>query len=131
MASFESVLPALSGRDDSIEFILLGTGTSSTLPHVDCLTAPPGAKPCRSCLASITPEGRKNKRVRPSHALSNFYAVLTGSDAAVRAIPLPCSASADGTASLSEYDYNSRPNMPRSVSVFPARVTDDRRLVPT
>ncbi|KAI0757279.1 beta-lactamase-like protein [Daedaleopsis nitida] len=45
-----------------VELILLGTGTSSTLPHVDCLTRPPDAKPCRACISTLNPEGRKNKR---------------------------------------------------------------------
>ncbi|KAH9912236.1 beta-lactamase-like protein, partial [Epithele typhae] len=52
---------------DAVEFILLGTGTSGTLPHVDCLTAPPGTKRCRACTASLSPgEGRKNKRANTS-----------------------------------------------------------------
>lgn len=46
----------------STEFIFLGTGTSSSLPHLDCLTAPPGKKPCRTCLSTLTPEGKKNIR---------------------------------------------------------------------
>ncbi|PIL26300.1 hypothetical protein GSI_12056 [Ganoderma sinense ZZ0214-1] len=55
--------------DDPVELIFLGTGPSATLPHVDCLTAPPGAKPCRTCLSTLTPEGRKNKRRNTSAVL--------------------------------------------------------------
>jgi hypothetical protein len=54
--------PAATVHDDDFEFILLGTGTSSSLPHLDCLTAPPTKKPCRTCLSTLTPEGKKNKR---------------------------------------------------------------------
>ncbi|KAI1791638.1 beta-lactamase-like protein [Ganoderma leucocontextum] len=56
-------------RDDPMELTLLGTGPSATLPHVDCLTAQPDAKPCRTCLSTLTPEGRKNKRRNTSAAL--------------------------------------------------------------
>ncbi|EJF66422.1 hypothetical protein DICSQDRAFT_130703 [Dichomitus squalens LYAD-421 SS1] len=62
-------IDALHAYDDPVELILLGTGTSSTLPHVDCLTAPPGAKPCRTCLSTLTPEGWKNKRRNTSAVL--------------------------------------------------------------
>ncbi|KAH9947948.1 beta-lactamase-like protein [Amylocystis lapponica] len=54
---------------DPVELIFLGTGTSSCLPHVDCLTAPPGAKPCRTCLSTLTPEGKKNVRRNTSVAM--------------------------------------------------------------
>ncbi|KAG6885707.1 hypothetical protein C0993_010879 [Termitomyces sp. T159_Od127] len=52
-----------------IELIFLGTGTSSSLPHVDCLTAPPEAKPCKTCLSTLYPEGKKNIRRNTSVAL--------------------------------------------------------------
>ncbi|KZT06309.1 uncharacterized protein LAESUDRAFT_726141 [Laetiporus sulphureus 93-53] len=52
-----------------VEFIFLGTGTSSTIPHVDCLTAPPDAIPCRTCLSTLTPEGQKNRRRNTSAAV--------------------------------------------------------------
>ncbi|CAL1696278.1 unnamed protein product [Somion occarium] len=55
--------------DDPVELIFLGTGTSSSLPHVDCLTAPPGAKPCRTCLSTLKPEGKKNIRRNTSVAM--------------------------------------------------------------
>jgi len=51
-----------SAHTDPAEFIFLGTGPSSTLPHVDCLTAPPEATPCHTCLSTLRPEGKKNIR---------------------------------------------------------------------
>ncbi|KAI0343996.1 hypothetical protein BDW22DRAFT_1328077 [Trametopsis cervina] len=55
--------------DEPVEVIFLGTGTSSTLPHVDCLTAPPDAKPCKTCLSTLYPEGKKNIRRNTSCVL--------------------------------------------------------------
>ncbi|KAH9937399.1 beta-lactamase-like protein [Fomitopsis serialis] len=55
-------------KDDSanastpVEFIFMGTGTSSCVPHVDCLTRPPEAEPCLTCLSTLTPEGKRNAR---------------------------------------------------------------------
>ncbi|KAI5123712.1 hypothetical protein M0805_000306 [Coniferiporia weirii] len=49
-------------RSDALELIFLGTGTSSSLPHVECLTAPPDSVPCKTCLSTLTPEGKKNAR---------------------------------------------------------------------
>lgn len=40
--------------------IFLGTGTSSSVPNVSCLTADP--QTCRVCRASMTAEGAKNRR---------------------------------------------------------------------
>ena len=54
----------MHAAEDPVELIFLGTGTSATLPHVDCLTAPPDAKPCLTCLSTLYPEGKKNIRVR-------------------------------------------------------------------
>lgn len=45
-----------------IELIFLGTGTSGSVPTLDCLTAPPSKQPCRTCLSTLTPEGKKNIR---------------------------------------------------------------------
>ncbi|EPQ61087.1 Metallo-hydrolase/oxidoreductase [Gloeophyllum trabeum ATCC 11539] len=58
-----------SASDDAVELIFLGTGTSSGLPHVDCLTAPPDATPCHTCLSTLKPEGKKNFRRNTSAVL--------------------------------------------------------------
>ncbi|THH29721.1 hypothetical protein EUX98_g4464 [Antrodiella citrinella] len=55
--------------DNPVELLFLGTGTSSCVPHVDCLTAPPGGKQCRTCLSTLTPEGKKNIRRNTSIAM--------------------------------------------------------------
>lgn len=45
------------------ELIFLGTGTSSGIPHVDCLTYDPAIHiPCKTCLSTLRPEGKKNVR---------------------------------------------------------------------
>ncbi|KAG7099578.1 hypothetical protein E1B28_001408 [Marasmius oreades] len=48
----------------SVELIFLGTGTSSSLPSISCLTQPPDAETrgCRACLSTLEPEGKKNIR---------------------------------------------------------------------
>ncbi|KAI8051071.1 beta-lactamase-like protein [Gilbertella persicaria] len=43
-----------------VEIVFLGTGTSSSVPSISCLTSP--KKSCSVCLSSQTPEGRKNNR---------------------------------------------------------------------
>ncbi|KAG6891073.1 hypothetical protein C0995_014162 [Termitomyces sp. Mi166 len=58
-----------SNVSSPIELIFLGTGTSSSLPHVDCLTVPPEVKSCKTCLSTLTPEGKKNIRRNTSVAL--------------------------------------------------------------
>ncbi|EPS99072.1 hypothetical protein FOMPIDRAFT_1024325 [Fomitopsis schrenkii] len=45
-----------------VELIFMGTGTSSCVPHVDCLTRTPEADPCHTCLSTLTPEGKRNAR---------------------------------------------------------------------
>ncbi|KAF9229603.1 hypothetical protein BS17DRAFT_771673 [Gyrodon lividus] len=55
--------------DSEIELIFLGTGTSSSIPHVECLTAPPDRKPCKTCLSTLTLEGKKNIRRNTSAAV--------------------------------------------------------------
>ncbi|KAF7367264.1 Lactamase-B domain-containing protein [Mycena sanguinolenta] len=52
-----------------VEVIFLGTGTSSSVPHIDCITAHaiPGSSdrpPCRTCLSTLdgSAEGKKNIR---------------------------------------------------------------------
>ena len=42
--------------------VFLGTGTSGSVPNISCLTAPPEQEPCRTCLSTLTPEGKKNIR---------------------------------------------------------------------
>ncbi|KAG2368770.1 beta-lactamase-like protein [Suillus spraguei] len=49
--------------------LFLGTGTSSSIPHLDCLTAPPDREPCLTCLSTLNPEGKKNIRRNTSAAL--------------------------------------------------------------
>lgn len=46
----------------SFDLIFLGTGTSGSVPNISCLTAPPEAEPCRTCLSTLIPEGKKNIR---------------------------------------------------------------------
>jgi hypothetical protein len=43
-----------------VEIVFLGTGTSSCVPTVNCLTSPD--QTCKVCLSSQTPEGIKNSR---------------------------------------------------------------------
>ncbi|KAJ7275454.1 beta-lactamase-like protein [Mycena haematopus] len=52
-----------------VEVVFLGTGTSGSVPHIDCITAHavPGSSerpPCRTCLSTIdgSAEGKKNIR---------------------------------------------------------------------
>ncbi|KDQ20404.1 hypothetical protein BOTBODRAFT_123974 [Botryobasidium botryosum FD-172 SS1] len=49
---------------ENFDLIFHGTGTSSSLPLIECLTAPqgPGLKRCETCLSTLTPEGKKNIR---------------------------------------------------------------------
>ncbi|KAJ3548556.1 hypothetical protein NMY22_g1220 [Coprinellus aureogranulatus] len=50
--------------ESDVEVIFLGTGTSSSLPHIECLTEPADSAkpPCRTCLSTLQPEGKKNIR---------------------------------------------------------------------
>ncbi|KAI0095269.1 beta-lactamase-like protein [Irpex rosettiformis] len=64
-----SLSPNMFLPEEPIELIFLGTGTSSTLPHLDCLTAPPDAKPCKTCISTLYPEGKKNIRRNTSCVL--------------------------------------------------------------
>jgi hypothetical protein len=54
----------------SLELLMLGTGTSSGLPSIGCLTDPArGCFCCRSTLNKDDPEGRKNLRRNTSAVL--------------------------------------------------------------
>ncbi|KAG6335629.1 hypothetical protein ID866_3465 [Astraeus odoratus] len=65
-----TILPnGLPSLETEIELLFLGTGTSSSVPHLECLTAPPEKKPCNTCLSTLTPEGKKNIRRNTSVAL--------------------------------------------------------------
>ncbi|KAG9121939.1 hypothetical protein FRC07_001874, partial [Ceratobasidium sp. 392] len=44
----------------SFDFIFHGTGSSSSLPNITCLTSKPVI--CETCASTLTPEGEKNKR---------------------------------------------------------------------
>lgn len=44
------------------EFIFHGTGSSGSVPNIECLTAPKAEDPCRPCHTALTPEGKKNRR---------------------------------------------------------------------
>ncbi|KAI8966901.1 hypothetical protein BDF20DRAFT_918110 [Mycotypha africana] len=46
------------------EIIFVGTGTSSSVPVISCLTSP--KRDCKVCLSTLTPEGRKNIRKNTS-----------------------------------------------------------------
>ncbi|KZS93231.1 hypothetical protein SISNIDRAFT_411259 [Sistotremastrum niveocremeum HHB9708] len=45
-----------------LEFIFSGTGTSSSLPLIGCLTAPSESRNCKTCLSTFEPAGKKNIR---------------------------------------------------------------------
>ncbi|KAH8120514.1 beta-lactamase-like protein [Phellopilus nigrolimitatus] len=51
-----------AARPNELEFIFLGTGCSSALPLVKCVTASPDVPQCRTCLSTLDPAGRKNMR---------------------------------------------------------------------
>ncbi|KAI0032491.1 beta-lactamase-like protein [Vararia minispora EC-137] len=73
-------IPTTSSADD-IELIFLGTGTSGSVPNLSCITAPPDTPPCRTCLSTLTPEGKKNVRRNTSVVLR-----VPGSDGKRRTI---------------------------------------------
>lgn len=66
-----SVPPSLpvDGSPTGIELLFLGTGTSSSIPYIDCLTAPSNRKPCKTCLSTLTLDGKRNIRRNTSVAL--------------------------------------------------------------
>ncbi|KAG8769418.1 hypothetical protein FRC12_004985 [Ceratobasidium sp. 428] len=50
----------LNPSQSNFEFIFHGTGSSSSLPNITCLTSKPVT--CETCASTLTPEGEKNKR---------------------------------------------------------------------
>ncbi|KIO02379.1 hypothetical protein M404DRAFT_148234 [Pisolithus tinctorius Marx 270] len=69
MSSTSSVSSIDRTPPSDIELIFLGTGSSSSVPHLDCLTAPSDRKPCKTCLSTLTQEGKKNIRRNTSVAV--------------------------------------------------------------
>jgi hypothetical protein len=67
--SNSDVTPLPMRPASGVEFIFLGTGTSGSLPNVSCLTAPEGEPPCKTCLSTLNPEGKKNIRRNTSGVL--------------------------------------------------------------
>jgi hypothetical protein len=45
-----------------VQFIFHGTGSSGSIPYIQCLTAPEGTEVCETCLSTLRPEGKKNIR---------------------------------------------------------------------
>lgn len=70
-----SPIPSADGPPAEVELLFLGTGTSSSLPYIGCLTAPSNRRPCKTCLSTLTPEGKQNIRRNTSVALR-----VTGKD---------------------------------------------------
>lgn len=63
---------------DPVELIFMGTGTSSCVPHVDCLTRSPEVDPCHTCLSTLTPDGKRNARVSHNHLTWRPFLTLSG-----------------------------------------------------
>lgn len=62
---------------DDLELLFLGTGTSSALPSVGCLTSSHGCYCCKSTLDPTDAQGRKNVR-RNTSALLRIPATVPG-----------------------------------------------------
>lgn len=62
-------LPVDGESSTEIELLFLGTGTSSSIPYIDCLTAPSNRQPCKTCLSTLTLDGKINIRRNTSVAL--------------------------------------------------------------
>jgi len=73
--------PPLAPPAPGIKFIFLGTGTSGSLPNVSCLTAPESATPCKTCLSTLKPEGKKNIRRNTSTVMR-----IEGKDGKMRSV---------------------------------------------
>ena len=60
-SSCSSSAESAATSDDALEFIFLGTGTSSSIPQIDCLTTTEGPQ-CKTCTSALRPDGQKNIR---------------------------------------------------------------------
>ena len=102
--------PLLVQPTPSIELIFLGTGTSGSLPNVSCLTAPEGASPCKTCLSTLRPEGKKNIRRNTSAVMR-----IGGKDGKKRFVfPLQRLMRASARAVPQDYRYRRRQELPGS-----------------
>jgi hypothetical protein len=75
-----------SGGD--AEFIFMGTGTSSSVPNIECVTASVQARKCKTCLSTLTPEGKKNIRRNTSGVIRMPSKKDPGHQVYVRLTPL-------------------------------------------
>lgn len=75
--------PVGSCATDGLELTFLGTGTSSSLPQIQCITAGPNDPVCKVCLSSLSPEGRRNARRNTSAAIRAY-----GSDGQLKCVYL-------------------------------------------
>jgi phosphoribosyl 1,2-cyclic phosphodiesterase len=75
--------PLLVQPAPGIELIFLGSGTSGSLPNVSCLTAPETATPCKTCLSTVRPDGKKNIRRNTSTVMR-----IEGKDGEMRSVLL-------------------------------------------
>ncbi|KAI8390303.1 beta-lactamase-like protein [Blakeslea trispora] len=70
-----------------VEIVFLGTGTSSSVPSINCLTHP--TQSCKVCLSTQTPSGRKNNR-RNTSMVVRFRNHNDPKDARLRNVLIDC-----------------------------------------